>query len=203
MDDPQRAMQSIVLEGLDGHVGFDAQVRSIALLKAHVHGEFNSQAPSDSGTYLRFQRRVFTKVCLYGHLHLHSYANCSLKVTPTLTAPSIPLNHYEDPEGRADSVKNMWRITSRPVLGFQDSNNHVYACDHKRFRKGDFVEVLASLDIANYRKGGVSVVNVRLKLHRVFQLLPQTEAAAVVAAQALEPDAFAFDQQDPAPMAVA
>lgn len=114
---------------------------------------------------------------------------------------ALLLSDDEDPDGHARRIKKAWGITEKLVLGFQ-KGVQVFPCDYKRFHKGDFIDVLASVDISTFKRHGQSVVSVRLRPRRIIQLMPATRISDILASSTqaahMQADDFQFDVAGPA-----
>lgn len=92
------------------------------------------------------------------------------------TERAAPLSKAEDPAQLSVTAGHRWAVT-RLQLGCQTGDGRVTACSHRRFRKGDFVDVTAGIDIVRWKESGQDRCQVYLNMRRVVQLKARTADA--------------------------
>ncbi|KAI0066967.1 hypothetical protein BV25DRAFT_1912310 [Artomyces pyxidatus] len=98
------------------------------------------------------KRRVFRKV--RGQRH----------PLPSVLLPA------EDRFGQAKAIESRWRVVDRARFGVKQANGRVRSCNPILFSEGDFVDVAATLDVANFTRDGRPVTDVHLSFDHVIQL---------------------------------
>ena len=77
-----------------------------------------------------------------------------------------------DPDGNLSRLGNEWRLRDRPALYRQDADNVITPTTAVSFEPGDFVEVIAHLDLVTFQDEDVEgdVIEMCLAMERVTRL---------------------------------
>lgn len=91
------------------------------------------------------------------------------KVRPNVEVVNL-LKPSDDPTGKAKAMDKEWYISNRVTVGRQLPNGKVRQCSGLIIRPGDFVDVLAVVDIVTYTNSSGRNVRVNFAMKRVIQL---------------------------------
>ena len=162
-----KAEQSLTLIAGDSDEPFQAQVDAFKRIRNVIFSALKGQdAPINDDTKIHIRRRVFTKVfCPYAYMQAHTDNHWQAKKGEKLVSV---LNDRLDPTGKARKLMPDWIVTESLPVFVQHQNGSIMPCNHYRIRKGDFVDVIASVDIV--QRPGRSELTVGLTLRQVVQL---------------------------------
>lgn len=181
----------------DDHGSWVAQVRGLNYVQKavanHIRGfnltpknrSFTPEAFSESDdTVLRFQRRIFTKVCRWGAIRSY-YALITVVNTqagPNSPTPALPDDLHDDADYAL--VRHEWHLTPSNAVdalqfGRRTPEGRLAHGDWTEFQPGDFVEITATIDVAVI--GGPhqrARYNINLKPRRITLLAEANQVPA-------------------------
>lgn len=101
-----------------------------------------------------------------------------MKVTPgQVGPPAVAIHHMDDQDGRLARVESMWRVTHQIRCGVQDNDGVLRPARYLAIRRGDFVDVAATLKIVITHKSGRKDISIQLQPQQVFRLRAAAEMA--------------------------
>ncbi|KAI0662233.1 hypothetical protein C8Q70DRAFT_910049 [Cubamyces menziesii] len=167
-----RAVQFLSLGPGTNVETFQHQLRAFENLRVFISSIMNCAVQTNirkEGT-LYFQRLVFTKV-------RHPSA---VRRNATRPLQSV-LVFGDDPHGWAASVKRDWVVTHKILTGVYDSSQAAVRKPYTVIRVGDFVEVVASVEVVKYRKYQRWITEARLILQEVVRICEKNTVLVSIA----------------------
>ena len=99
---------------------------------------------------IMLKRRVFTKVSVLASSSFLVMTKAN-QVRPG-NSDSVPVLHdHEDPLGKVASISDTWRIGGRIRAGIQHTDGRLIPTHPVNLRKGDFVDVAVTVEVANIK----------------------------------------------------
>ncbi|KAH9899677.1 hypothetical protein C8Q73DRAFT_743560 [Cubamyces lactineus] len=155
IESASRAVQFLSLGPGTNPDVFQHQLRAFETLRVFLGSVMNCSVQTNirKKDTLYFQRLVFTKVRRNS-------------VTPVRSV----LVFGDDPNGWAVKLQRDWVVTHKILTGIYDESCTAVKKPHTVIRLGDFVEVVASVEIVKYRKYQRWITEVRLILQEVLRI---------------------------------
>ncbi|KAJ3551909.1 hypothetical protein NM688_g4437 [Phlebia brevispora] len=151
---PHKVIQDLsITAGSDEHA-FAAQIHAVQLIRNRICDAFDCPHAEIKADRLYFMRRVYKKV------------ESGIDVKHTLSTRM-------DPAQLSATVGSQWTVNSELRLGYQTESRKLISCGDQRFRKGDFVDVTAGVDVVRWKDAGETHCQVYLNLRRLIQLMPR------------------------------
>jgi len=156
--DAPRAVQFVDLESRGFDDAFEPQKQFLETVRAMVLGTLSNNQESfdahmDTHAVVHLERRVFSRV----------------RATGVRSGGSV-LRPSDDLYGRAAKISSRWIVAHRLKIGVQRDDGRIVACSPIVLRKGDFVDIAVSVDIATVREGRRARNTVQFAIQEVVRL---------------------------------
>ncbi|KAI0340971.1 hypothetical protein BDW22DRAFT_1333513 [Trametopsis cervina] len=157
-----KAGQRLVVKGIAGNEAFEAMQTQLAGLREYIYASLHCrparQPNNASANSVTFSREVFAKV-----------------IPGDAGLPAVTVHHMDDQDGRLARVEHMWRVVHQIRCGVQDNNGVLRPARYLAIRRGDFVDVAATIKIVVSHKSGRKDISIQLQPQQVFRLCSAAE----------------------------
>ncbi|KAI0338474.1 hypothetical protein BDW22DRAFT_1337761 [Trametopsis cervina] len=157
-----KAQQRLVLTALPGNEAFEATLTQVANLCEFIHASVNVQSYNNDARppqrHLVFTREVFKKV-----------NPAEPQINPVVIA------RMDDPQDRLSRVHHMWQIVHTVRCGVQTATGILQPARHLSIRRGDFVDVAATVKVVMSRREGRKSIRVNFEMQDVYRLYTAAE----------------------------
>ncbi|KAI0687309.1 hypothetical protein C8Q76DRAFT_635349 [Earliella scabrosa] len=170
-------LQTLVLESAGCDEAFNAQKQALDNIREYIamkSGGMLTDTSREATESITLQNQVFTKVRLTG-------------TPPT----AVKLNNDNDLRGRARAITSRWQVTHAIQTVAKRAGGKDITIAHNSIQRGDFIEVLVSVDIQTIRRHKASGTVIRFPVIQVAKLWSRQEAAVCTHAPARTPHSLA------------
>ncbi|KAI0338082.1 hypothetical protein BDW22DRAFT_1338675, partial [Trametopsis cervina] len=159
-----KASQRLVLRGIADNDAFTLMQSQLNKLREYIYASLDvypGRPNSQSGDHVvTFARDVFRKI------HPRQAA-----------PPAIVVQRMDDQEDSLARVEHMWRVVHSIRCGIQHGDGTLKPARHVAIRRGDFVDVAATVKVIMTVKAGRKDIRVYLEPQQVYRLRSATELA--------------------------
>ncbi len=163
------AGQAITLIGGPVQSTFKLQSAALTTLRTFVLAKLGDESVARPPSQLDFKRRAFVKVSNMDRCR-HFKAEVERQVRPGdkgLVAPTIDVADKRSVE--AAKLFRQWKLAEGVRIGIQEGGK-LQPADHRAIRRGDFVDVVATLNIVNKRDVTENYIHIGLNPIQVVRL---------------------------------